>query len=119
MKMIKRTSIKWIAACTIAVLLLAMITKAFHTPLLSSHPSPDMVKLEVEPYETGAGWGYKITAGGTTYINQDRIPVLPGKQTFRSKDDALSVGNFVVQKLMKRQSPAISQAELLALHIQY
>ena len=78
-----------------------------------------MVQLEVVPFETVGGWGYKINAGGKTFIHQDRIPVLQGKQPFSSKEDAVRVGHFIVKKIMQHQSPAISKAELSALQIQH
>lgn len=117
MKMTKPAITRWISAAILVTLLLCAAAKVFETP--SPAAASDMVKLEVAPFETEGGWGYKILAGGETYIIQDRIPVLAGKQSFHTKEDAVSVGDLMVKKLMARQSPAITAAELLALHIQH
>ncbi|WP_295118376.1 DUF4907 domain-containing protein [uncultured Chitinophaga sp.] len=111
---------KWIVALTIGTLLLFTVAKVFFTSSTATHHHPaGMVQLEVVPFETAGGWGYKINAGGKTYISQDRIPVLEGKQPFSSKEDAIRVGDLIVKKLMQHQSPAISKAELAALQIQH
>ena len=119
--MTKPASIKkWIAALTIGTLLLFATARVLFTPPAATHRHPaDMVQLEVVPFETQGGWGYKINAGGKTFIHQDRIPVLEGKQPFSSREDAVRTGHLIVKKIMQHQSPAISAAELAALQLQH
>jgi hypothetical protein len=68
--------------------------------------------IAVVPFQTGDGWGYSVNIGARTYIYQDIIPALPGRNVFRSREDALRVGNRVADKLRKHQLPTVSKEEL-------
>ena len=57
-------------------------------------------------------WGYEILIDGKTYIHQEFIPALEGKRTFQTRGDALKVGKYVLKKISKRQSPALSAEEV-------
>ncbi len=78
------------------------------------------------PVRTELGWGYKIylstedvkdTSSDRIYIKQDYIPGIPGKQAFKSEDDALQVANLVILKISTGQQPMIALRELDSLGI--
>ena len=51
------------------------------------------------------------------YIKQEFMPGIPGKQGFKSADDALLVGNLVIKKISSNQPPIITTRELDSLGI--
>ena len=76
------------------------------------------VYIQLKPFETGSGWGYEILANGKTYIRQSFIPAIEGEKSFHSKEDALLVGNKVVEKMKQgMQMPSISVEELRQMKI--
>lgn len=77
----------------------------------------DMLPVEAVAFPINGGWGYKVVVNGHTYIYQDVIPGLQGNQVFKSKEDALKVGQRVVYKLVHHQLPAITAQELIAMQI--
>ena len=83
----------------------------------SSRNASDMLAVEVVPFNINDGWGYKIVVDGHTYIYQDVIPGVPGNLVFKTKENALKVGQRVVEKLTHHQLPAMTQQELLAMQI--
>ena len=73
--------------------------------------------LRLVPVQTSHGWGYRITMNNKPWIWQEFIPAAPGYQSFRNKEEALRVGNLVLQKLQQQRSPAVSVYELDSLKI--
>jgi hypothetical protein len=70
------------------------------------------VLLQAVPIQTSYGWGYDIMAGERKYIEQKFIPAIPGKQGFKSPEDAMLVGNLVIKKIISNQEPTISVKDL-------
>ncbi|HLK27595.1 MAG TPA: DUF4907 domain-containing protein [Puia sp.] len=69
--------------------------------------------IQLKPFQTETGWGYEILANGKTYIRQRFIPAVEGEKSFNTKEDALLVGNKVIEKMkMGEQLPTISLDEL-------
>ena len=83
----------------------------------SSANANDMLAVDVVPFNINGGWGYKIVVDGHTYIYQDVIPGFPGNHVFKTKENALKVGQRVVEKLTHHQLPAMTRQELLAMQI--
>lgn len=77
----------------------------------------DKVFVQAETFQTTNGWGYNITVDGKVYIHQEFIPGLPGKQPFKTKEDALRVGRKVIEKLSASQLPTITKDDLKQLGI--
>ena len=73
--------------------------------------------MELRPIPVRNGWGYDILRDGRPYFHQDMIPGLSGNRVFRSKEDALTVGQFMCDKIKAGKLPTISEAELRELHI--
>jgi hypothetical protein len=73
--------------------------------------------IHAEAVQTVYGWGYNILADDKVHIKQEFIPGLPGKQGFKSADDALRVGNLVVKKISSNLSPTITPHDLDSLGI--
>ncbi|CAL1520080.1 DUF4907 domain-containing protein [Chitinophaga sp. MM2321] len=103
-----------VAGIVLAVLVFVAVKHRTVTPEKSSTA---MVSLAVEPFEINGGWGYKVVMDGHPYIYQDVIPGVPGNRVFHSKEDALRVGNAVMEKLVQRKMPAMTQAELVKMQI--
>ena len=73
--------------------------------------------VQVRAFQTSGGWGYQILADGKSYIKQNFIPAIQGRHSFQTKEQALLVGNKVLEKIEHKQPPAISVAELKEMHI--
>ena len=70
------------------------------------------VLIELKPFQTPKGWGYDILTDGHIYIHQDIIPAIPGEHGFRTKEDALAVGQKVLDRAMKGQPPMVTSKEV-------
>jgi Domain of unknown function (DUF4907) len=77
----------------------------------------DMLAVVVEPFEINGGWGYKVNVDGHTYIYQDMLPGVAGRRVFRTRENALRVGNVVADKLTHHKIPAMTQQELINMKI--
>lgn len=75
------------------------------------------IYLHAEAVQTVYGWGYNVLADNKIYIKQEFIPSVPGKQGFKSSDDALLVGNLVIKKISNNQPPIITGRDLDSLGI--
>ena len=77
----------------------------------------DYVFVQVRAFQTTGGWGYEILTDGKTYIKQSVIPVIQGKHSFKTKEQAVMVGNKVVEKMEHKQVPVITIADLKEMKI--
>jgi len=77
----------------------------------------DHVLLELKPFQTAKGWGYNILTDGKIFIHQDIVPAFPGTKGFRTKEEALAVGNKVLEHLKAGQGPGVTAEEINALGI--
>ena len=73
--------------------------------------------MELRAIEVPNGWGYDILRDGLPYFHQNIIPGLRGNRVFRSKDDALAVGNFMCDKIKTGQLPIITEQQMRDMHI--
>lgn len=63
--------------------------------------------------EDSLGWGYDIFVDGKLYVHQPHIPVIQGMHGFKSKSEALAVGNYVAEKIENGViPPRVSKIEL-------
>ncbi len=76
--------------------------------------------ITVVPFQVdGGGWGFDIKIGPKTRIHQDLIPVILGRKSFATKEDALKVGENMAEKMRTQHTafPDITRRELLEMHI--
>ncbi|RAV27915.1 DUF4907 domain-containing protein [Sinomicrobium soli] len=76
-----------------------------------------VVRIDVEVFEVGNGYGYQLKSGGKVLVRQEVIPALPGSGPFCSRSDARTAGILVRHKIMNRESPAITKEELKVLRV--
>ena len=100
----------------IAVIVLAFVIGESYRQT-TPRPGADMVPVVVVPFQINNGWGYKVNVDGHTYIYQDIIPGVPGNRVFRTKENALRVGNVVMEKLTHHKIPSMTQQELISMKI--
>jgi hypothetical protein len=77
----------------------------------------DYVYVQVRAVQNANGWGYEILTDGKVYIKQDLIPAIPGRRSFETKEQALAVGNKVLDKLEHKQMPTITLNELKEMNV--
>lgn len=76
------------------------------------------VLVELKVFQWSKGWGYDIVRDGQPYIHQDIIPAITAHGWgFRSREDALAVGQKAYQQVLAGQMPIVSQEEIRALGI--
>jgi len=73
--------------------------------------------LNVQSLKTSTGWGYTITKDDKIIIKQTVIPVISDNKSFKTEDEALKVGNLVLQKLQHDLSPTVTKKDLFLLAI--
>lgn len=74
-------------------------------------------ELNLESIKTSTGWGYVIKNNNRIIIKQSIIPVIPSQKSFETEQQALKVGNLVLQKLKDKTSPTITKKDLILLSI--
>lgn len=73
--------------------------------------------LKVKPLKIDSGWGYIITKDEKVIIKQTIIPVISENKSFKTEEEALKVGNLVLQKLKNNLSPTVTKKDLFLLAI--
>ena len=73
--------------------------------------------LILESIQTPTGWGYVIKNNDKIIIKQSIIPVISSQKSFINEQEALKVGNLVLQKLKDKTSPTITKKDLILLSI--
>jgi hypothetical protein len=92
---------------------IAFLVVEFRYSLLDNDNSKEeQLPVRVMPFRTAAGWGYEIDVDGKPFIHQDYIPAVQGKQSFRSPEDALKVGQLLLEKMKNKKRPVITVNEL-------
>ncbi|WP_367772122.1 DUF4907 domain-containing protein [Flavobacterium sp. WC2421] len=73
--------------------------------------------LKVKSLKNDSGWGYIITKDEKIIIKQTVIPVISENKSFKTEEEALKVGNLVLQKLKDNLSPTVTKKDLFLLAI--
>ncbi|REH00232.1 uncharacterized protein DUF4907 [Flavobacterium aquicola] len=73
--------------------------------------------LKIYSIKCGDGWGYIIKNDDKIIIKQTIIPVISESKSFKTEDEALSVGQLVIKKLDSNKSPSITKNDLILLKI--
>jgi hypothetical protein len=73
--------------------------------------------MELQAIEVPNGWGYDILRDGRPYFHQNIMPGLRGNRVFRTKEDALAVGEFMCDKIKAGELPVITEQQMRDMHI--
>jgi len=98
----------------VAVILIVALIAVYY---FRHNENEDKVFLQTQAIQTNLGWGYNITANGKIYIHQEFIPAIAGKHGFSTKEDAIKVGQRVIEKISNNQLPTISIEDLKELNV--
>lgn len=77
----------------------------------------DHALMELRAIEVPNGWGYDILRDGRTYFHQNIMPGIRGNRVFRSREDALAVGEYMCDKIRTGQLPVITEQQMRDMHI--
>ena len=77
------------------------------------HEGQVYVELRAIQVDSGKGWGYDILKDGHPYIHQDAIPGLGGNRMFRTREDALTIGKIVYDRVVAGQPPIINDSDII------
>ncbi len=106
----KRT-LGYIALIALAAVLLFGIAKVWEAENNAE------ATLHAQTFLVGNGYGYEIALKDKVLIRQEYIPILEGKKPFATASDAKRTADKVISKLMKKESPILSEKELKELKI--
>lgn len=95
----------------------AVIILVIASIISSCNRADDKLPVALTAMQTSKGWGYEIFVDGKIFIKQPYIPVIAGEQGFKSKEQALAVGNIAVKKIVMGKTPVITKDELKSLQI--
>jgi hypothetical protein len=101
----------------ISILILVIGAVLIYANLHKKHPHEEEVRLELKPIQIPGGWGYLVLEDGKVFIRQTIIPAIGGAHPFRTREDALAVGQKVVDRLSAGEVPAVTATELNAMGI--
>ena len=73
--------------------------------------------MELQAIEVPNGWGYDILRDGRPYFHQNIMPGIRGNRVFRTKEDALAVGEFMCDRIKTGQLPVITEQQMRDMHI--
>lgn len=68
---------------------------------------------ELQTFQLGDGWGYKILMNGKVFIYQPTIPAVDSLRPFPSEASARRVGSLVVERIKKNQSFSITTDDII------
>ncbi len=102
---------KWVLPVLILLATGIFIYIGFHRRMSPGAGSGDIL-LELKPVQVKGGWGYLIYTDHKVYIRQTIIPAIPGSYPFRTREDALTIGQKVVDRLRAGQMPLVTSAEV-------
>ena len=71
----------------------------------------------VKSFKINNAWGYTIAVDNKVVIKQTVIPTVSKQRGFKTEDDALKVGNLVVERIKQNLSPTITKNDLILLEI--
>jgi Domain of unknown function (DUF4907) len=108
----KLLSQKWVTVFLIIAIGLALAGGYWLKKKREKERNKDYVQLELQAIQTPSGWGYDITADKKLYIHQDIIPVWPGRHSFRTKEQALTIGQKVMDRVSRKQLPDVTLQDL-------
>jgi hypothetical protein len=109
-----RVSRQWIYTALILLAAAVLIYVNLHKKATANK---DLVHLELKPVQVEGGWGYLILQDDQVFIRQTIIPAIQGAHPFRTREDAMAVGQKVVDRLAAGQMPIVTVAELKAMGI--
>jgi Domain of unknown function (DUF4907) len=95
-----------------ALILLAVGALIFAGYCRRANWKKEHILLELKAVQNLKGWGYDISTNGRIYIHQPIIPAISGAHAFRTREDALAVGQKVVDRLSAGQVPMVTAAEI-------
>ena len=73
--------------------------------------------LKVKSIKVNSGWGYTISNNDKIIIKQTIVPVVSQYKSFQTENEALSVGQLVMNKLESNLAPTITKNDLILLKI--
>ena len=73
--------------------------------------------MELKAIEVPNGWGFDILRDGRPYFHQNIMPGIRGNRVFRTREDALAVGELLCDKIKTGQLLTVTEQEMRNLHI--
>ena len=104
-----RSSRKWLFTGLLALAACALFFIGYRQ---NAKWKKEHVLVVLKPIQTAKGWGYDILSDGKIFIHQNVIPAIGGDVGFRTKEDALAVGQKVYDRLIKGDVPMVTAKEV-------
>jgi len=75
--------------------------------------SRNEMQPELQTFQLGDGWGYKVLMNKKVMIYQPTIPAIDSLRPFPSKASARRIGSLVVERIKKNQSFSITTDDII------
>lgn len=75
--------------------------------------SRDEMQPQLQTFQLGNGWGYKVLMNKKVMIYQPTIPAIDSLRPFPSEASARRIGNLVVERIKKNQSFSITTEDII------
>lgn len=75
--------------------------------------SRNEMQLELQTFQLGDGWGYKVLMNKKVLIYQPTIPEIDSIRPFPSETSARRIGSLVVERIRKKQNFSITTDDII------
>lgn len=75
--------------------------------------SRDEVQPELQTFQLGDGWGYKVLMNRKVLIYQPTIPTIDSVRSFPTEASARRIGTLVVERIKRNQSFTITTDDII------
>mgnify|MGYP005950433841 CR=1 FL=1 len=75
--------------------------------------SRNEMQPELQTFQLGDGWGYKVLMNKKVMIYQPTIPAIDSLRPFPSEASARRIGSLVVERIKKNQSFSITTDDII------
>ena len=72
-----------------------------------------VMQPELQTFQLGDGWGYKVLMNKKVMIYQPTIPAIDSLRPFPSEASARRIGSLVVERIKKNQSFSITTDDII------
>jgi hypothetical protein len=109
----KKSKLRILYGALLAIVLIFVVALCFSKFHKRKGISLEVVEVKANPAENlEEGYGYRIYVNDTLLIYQPFIPSVPGKQPFKTKDEAFKVGELVVHHMQTYGDFFVSKDDL-------
>lgn len=102
---------------SVSLLVVVLITAYLSQPKKKN--INNLLLVESSTFQVAGGWGYNVLVDHKIFIHQEAVPAIGGNKIFIKKEDAEKTAALIVQKILNKKVPSVSEHELDSLQVTY